>query len=136
MKLDQFFWWDQPATEFGKVLLKQHKEAVNRERIALRKEKKERIGTKRILTGRRNIEIIYPKSGRVLDGRLQSFGDITIIEPIKEDTAMWFVRTSDVTNHSVDLKEVEFKRFNHSIRGNKLISNVQRGYICAFEDIH
>ena len=99
---------------------------VAKERQEIRRERKRRDGTPRVLGGRLNCQIIYP-SGRKYFGRVHVVSDIAVIEPDKPDTAAWVLNREDVEfDKIIDLRKLTYTRVIHNEVGINFLRQIIR----------
>lgn len=85
--------------------------------------KKKTTSSVRILSGRANIKIVYPRSGAVHYARIKTLGDLCAIEPIDPNTAFWVVSRKDIEGLDVvDLKYIPHIRQYHNNPGRIFLS--------------
>lgn len=82
---------------------------------------RQHTGTPRCLSGRVNIQVLYP-SGTLHDARIKSLKDMCAIEPIAPETAFWLIKRKYLDGVEVlDLKTTPHKRQYHNQRGRAII---------------
>lgn len=79
--------------------------------------------SKRIYGGRRDITVVYPRSGKVYPARIKRWKDWVAIEPVKKDRAFWLVRDKFLVGDVVDFNVVDHIRKIHNKTGREILSN-------------
>ena len=113
----------QPIPKKKTVITEYYRTKVNK--IAKKQGKRTKITqSKRLLGGRIEILVRYPRSGKVYKARIKSNSGIAVIEPIEPNTAFWLVDKDLIDNLNViDLNKVPHIRQIHNKKGREIMSD-------------
>ena len=85
---------------------------------------KTKYQSKRTFSGRTDILIQYPNSGKTYTARIRSKDGIAVIEPSEPNTAFWLVDKSLIDNLTViDLNKIPHIRQIHNKKGREIMSD-------------
>ena len=126
-KLEYLFFDSQPTPEIQVLVTKyfQRNESPLPE-DSQAGQVKERTFSERVLKGRCDIIVVYPRSGTAYEARIKTNGSYAIIEPNEPNTAFWLVSRKDLDKVSggvLDLNEMDHIRQYHSKEGKMLVSD-------------
>ena len=119
--LEYLFWDGQPEDKARVLLVKSERAAVNQERRQYRKNSAGTI-SKRILSGRKNIQVITP-SGKVTEGRMATGNGMAILEPTAGNTAAYVIDIATV-DRVIDLRTTPHLRVTHHQGGVEFLNSV------------
>lgn len=121
-KFDHLWFGDQQRIPETKTVITEYfQKVVNLNPVHREKIKRK---SKRSFSGRRNIIVKYPRSGRTYKARIRSRSGIAAIEPIKPNRAFWLVDKNLIDNQNViDLNKVPHIRQIHNKEGREIMSD-------------
>lgn len=123
-KLENMFFDYQPEVKCKTVVTKEYNPVQHIPPTPRHTDPEISRGPNRIFSGRSDIIVIYPRSGRQYPARIKTLGEVAAIEPIKDDRAFWLVNRKDLDLCDVlDLNVVEHIRQYHNKEGREIMSN-------------
>lgn len=123
-KFEHLWYGDQQPIPVTKtVITEYYRTKVNK--ITKKRGKRTKTSqSERLLVGRSEILVRYPRSGRVYKARIKSNSGIAVIEPIEPNTAFWLVDKVLIDSLTViDLNKVPHIRQIHNKKGREIISD-------------
>ena len=116
--LEDWFFSGQPLEQSRPILVAEEIKKVRRERANQRK--MVRSSSPRILSGRKEAIVLYP-SGKRIEARVRSGGDISLVEPVTPNTAAYLIPSRELSNSVINLASVDYIRVVHRGKNVKFI---------------